>query len=886
MKKIFIILTLAAGMLAAGCQTYDDSELKSEIQKITARLTALEQQCSLMNSNISTLQALVDALDGQDGIVSVTDLEDGTGYSIKFKSGKTVTLRDGVDGRTPAVGVRQDTDGTYYWTVDGEWLLDASGKKVRAQAVDGKDAVAPKLKIEDDWWYISYDGGSTWTKLYQAKGDDGDTLFASVTDNGETVTFKLADGTVLTVPKATELGIQFTESVDIGISAGETRSIGYILTGASENTAVKAFGQYGWKARVVKAGATMGTIEVTAPSPLEEGEIIVLVYEGDSKTVVRILNFVKGVITAPQASYSLIGKAENLMVPVQTNVDYSVEIPQEATWLTYTGSVPGTKAMRSDSLSFLFDKNIGPDVRTAVVTVKDGSGNNEVKITFTQNVWDYIDITDSNLKAALVAGFDKNGDGEISISEAAAATSVSVAGKGIKDLTGLEYFSNITSLDCSGNSITSVSLSGHPNLKVLNVSGNSLTDIDLSGVSLTALNCSGNSLTSLDLSSQTSLSTLDCGSVTGLTTLDLTSCAQTLETLNTKGCTSLATIYVLKTQTIKSRSTESATKLLVPTPDGTVTTLQTHTVGNGVRFVIIGDGFMKNTNASEYDGGRSKFDTWANTAMEAIFAEEPYKTFRNRFDIYSVAVESSTETFDGTTAIACKFGTGTYISGNTDTAFSYASKVSGTELDKTVVLVILNSTKYAGTCYYWSTGKAVAYIPMAYGSADRFGQLVRHEAAGHGFAKLSDEYSYSGTIPSSEVLSHKWWYAVTGAGANVDVTSDQTSVHWAKFLSDSRYTGQVGVYEGALTFQYGAYRPTQSSIMRYNTGGYNAPSREAIYKRIMTISEGSGWEYDYETFVAYDAINRSASSQAYYRAQTDTIDEANFIPTAPPVLVE
>lgn len=74
--------------------------------------------------------------------------------------------------------------------------------------------------------------------------------------------------------------------------------------------------------------------------------------------------------------------------------------------------------------------------------------------------------------------------------------------------------------------------------------------------------------------------------------------------------------------------------------------------------------------------------------------------------------------------------------------------------------------------------------------------------------------------------------------------------------------------------------------MRYNTGGYNAPSREAIYKRIMTISEGSGWEYDYETFVAYDAINRSVSSQAYYRTQTDAIDEATFIPTAPPVLVE
>lgn len=869
MKKTIIIL-LATILAFTGCGKYD--ELKSEVDKLDDRVTALEQLCNQLNANISALQTIVDALAAQDGITAVDDLEDGTGYTITFKSGKTVTLKNGKDGKTPVVSVKAGSDGTYYWTIDGEWLLDAAGKKVRAQATDGKDgkngkdAIAPKLKIEDGWWYLSSDDGTTWTKLYQAKGDDGDTLFASVTDNGETVTFRLADGTVLNLQKAVELGIQFTESVDIGIGAGQTVSVGYVLTGASENTAVKAFGQYGWKAAVRKAGNTMGTIEVTAPSPLEEGEVIVLVFEGDSKTVVRILNFVQGVITAPQEAYSFSGKEGDYAVGLGTNVDYTVSVPQEAaSWLTYSGVGVPTKAMRTDSLQFHCTKNAGPDIRTAVVTVKDNAGENEVKITISQNVWDNVDLTDANLKAALVADFDKNGDGEISFTEASAATSVSVSGKGIKTLEGLEYFNNMTSLDCSDNS---------------------LTDIDLSGVSLTALNCSGNSLSSLDLTSQTSLSSLDCSSVTGLTTLDLTSCAQNIETLNAKGCTSLATIYVLKSQTVKSRSLESATKLLVPTPDGAVNTLQTHTVGNGVRFVIIGDGFMKNTIASEYDGGRSKFDTWANIAMEAIFSEEPYKTFRSRFDICSVAVESSTETFDGTTAIACKFGNGTAISGNTDAAFSYAGKVGGTELSKTVVLVILNSTKYAGTCYYWSDGKAVAYIPMAYGSADRFGQLVRHEAAGHGFAKLSDEYNYSGTIPSDKVLSHKWWYLICGAGANVDVTSDRSSVHWAKFLSDSRYTGQVGVYEGALTYQYGAYRPTESSIMRHNVGGYNAPSREAIYKRIMTISEGSGWEYDYETFVAYDAVNRSVSSRAFNRAQLDEVDEASFIPTAPPVLVE
>ncbi len=82
------------------------------------------------------------------------------------------------------------------------------------------------------------------------------------------------------------------------------------------------------------------------------------------------------------------------------------------------------------------------------------------------------------------------------------------------------------------------------------------------------------------------------------------------------------------------------------------------------------------------------------------------------------------------------------------------------------------------------------------------------------------------------------------------------------------------------------YRPTDYSIMRYNVGGYNAPSREAIYKRIMKLSEGSGWEYDYETFVAYDAVNRSNASQTYYREEVENFDESTFVPLAPPVWVD
>ena len=46
---------------------------------------------------------------------------------------------DGQDGYTPVIGVRMDTDGIYYWTLDGEWLLDDQGNKMRVTGENGKD---------------------------------------------------------------------------------------------------------------------------------------------------------------------------------------------------------------------------------------------------------------------------------------------------------------------------------------------------------------------------------------------------------------------------------------------------------------------------------------------------------------------------------------------------------------------------------------------------------------------------------------------------------------------------------------------------------------------------------------------------------------------------
>ena len=232
-KGILLIFTMLATLI--GCGQYDDSELKSDINDLKSRMAALEKQCKNMNENLTSLQAIVDAIQKQDGIVSVTDLPDGQGYSVKFVSGKVIYLyngKNGTDGVTPKISVRKDSDGIYYWTVDGDWLI-VDGKKVRAVGLDGKDgqsgndgkdAVTPQLKIVDGFWYISYDNGKYWTKLGKATGENGKDGQDGKDSNGFFKSVTVKDGYAIFVMNDSE---QTTLRIPIaGVSA--VSSIKYV----------------------------------------------------------------------------------------------------------------------------------------------------------------------------------------------------------------------------------------------------------------------------------------------------------------------------------------------------------------------------------------------------------------------------------------------------------------------------------------------------------------------------------------------------------------------------------------------------------------------------------------------------------------------------------
>lgn len=294
--------------------------------------------------------------------------------------------------------------------------------------------------------------------------------------------------------------------------------------------------------------------------------------------------------------------------------------------------------------------------------------------------------------------------------------------------------------------------------------------------------------------------------------------------------------------------------------DGEVRTLQTATQGQGIDLVLIGDAYV---DRDMEDGGKYEQDMIK--SMEIFFSIEPYKSFRNRFNVYAVKVVSGTEymlqKIDKMQLRLGSFnGTGTDYYGSDEICFEYAQKVNGIDLDKATIVNVVNNPngfRVGGYTDMYDSGTSVAHIYMG-GPSD----IIVHESGGHGFAKLLDEYLYGGASPVTEEdrVDFDAFYTSRGWGANLDLTDSPAKIKWAHMLVDPLYQDEVGIYEGAWIWSSGAYRPSENSVMNNDYSWFNAPSREAIYKAIMQNSEGSGWTYDYQNFVVYDAVNRDKAS--------------------------
>lgn len=289
-------------------------------------------------------------------------------------------------------------------------------------------------------------------------------------------------------------------------------------------------------------------------------------------------------------------------------------------------------------------------------------------------------------------------------------------------------------------------------------------------------------------------------------------------------------------------------------------TLQKATKGNngGINIVLLGDGF----NAKDIASGKYLNDI--KQEVEYFFGIEPYKTYRDYFNVYT-AIPLSTESGVGTvnTIRYNRFNTtftgGVKLKADYEEVFDYAlgaPTVNKSNLNQTLIIMVPNSTDYGGICQMWEDGSAIAFCPQStYGYPLDTRGVIQHEAGGHGFGKLGDEYIYHnafidfcdctccGHVLEFNAAKSLGWFD------NLELTGKMHSVGWSHLIFDNRYSDIVDIYEGGYMHNRGVFRSEPNSCMNNDIPYYSTISRESIVKRIKAYA---GETYSFEDFVKND----------------------------------
>ena len=298
--------------------------------------------------------------------------------------------------------------------------------------------------------------------------------------------------------------------------------------------------------------------------------------------------------------------------------------------------------------------------------------------------------------------------------------------------------------------------------------------------------------------------------------------------------------------------------------DGDLVTLQKATKGKGINVVLLGDCF------DAKDISEGKYLQAMKDAYGYFFDIEPYLTYRDYFNVYGVfGLSKDSGLGSANTIRESRFGSqytlNEGVTPDFETTFQAACLAPiDNDVTTSLILMIENSAEYAGLTYMWGDGSAVAVVPMSTDPAPYdFRGLVHHEAGGHGFGKLADEYVYYNTFIESCISSCS--VAAVNQGKyygfydNISLSGNYTDVPWAHLIYDPQYSNTVDVYEGAFYHARGVYRSESTSCMNNNIPYYNAISRESIVRRIMKYA---GEEFSFEDFKAKDSAAMNTSTSA------------------------
>ena len=485
MKKLLAFAALFAVVALTSCK-YDDDDLWNSVHGLENRVAKLEELCKQMNTNISSLQTIVTALQNNVYVTGTTPLmKDGKeiGYTITFSKGNPITIyhgkdgQDGEDGITPTISVKKDTDGVYYWTLNGEFIV-VDGGKIQAEGKDGTNGTTPQFKIENDYWFVSYDNGANWTQLGKATGEDGiggDSMFSGVDYETSTdyVIFTLSNGTQIKLPtwSAFEALQRLCNETNTNLSALQT-----IVTALQNNDYITSVDP------LTENGKVVGyTIKFAKSNPI-------VIYNGkdgadgvDGNTpVIGVKKDTDGIyywtldgefIVVDGQKIKAQGTDGNNGADGSDGVTPKLEIREGYWWISYDngtnwtqlGKATGEDGKDADSIKITQDENnvYFELADGTVITMPQNNDTTTQNIQFADPITKYLCssqwLNSSNIDN--LNSWDKNLDGELSYQEAANVKYIGYYhyfhGSAISSFNELRYFIGVTYIgkeafkDCS-----------------------------------------------------------------------------------------------------------------------------------------------------------------------------------------------------------------------------------------------------------------------------------------------------------------------------------------------------------------------------------------------------------------------------------------------------
>ena len=485
MKKLLAFAALFAVVALTSCK-YDDDDLWNSVHGLENRVAKLEELCKQMNTNISSLQTIVTALQNNVYVTGTTPLmKDGKeiGYTITFSKGNPITIyhgkdgQDGEDGITPTISVKKDTDGVYYWTLNGEFIV-VDGGKIQAEGTNGTNGTTPQFKIENDYWFVSYDNGANWTQLGKATGEDGvgsDSMFSGVDYETSTdyVIFTLSNGTQIKLPtwSAFEALQRLCNETNTNLSALQT-----IVTALQNNDYITSVDP------LTENGKVVGyTIKFAKSNPI-------VIYNGkdgadgvDGNTpVIGVKKDTDGIyywtldgefIVVDGQKIKAQGTDGNNGTDGSDGVTPKLEIREGYWWISYDngtnwtqlGKATGEDGKDADSIKITQDENnvYFELADGTVITMPQNNDTTTQNIQFADPITKYLCssqwLNSSNIDN--LNSWDKNLDGELSYQEAANVKYIGYYhyfhGSAISSFNELRYFIGVTYIgkeafkDCS-----------------------------------------------------------------------------------------------------------------------------------------------------------------------------------------------------------------------------------------------------------------------------------------------------------------------------------------------------------------------------------------------------------------------------------------------------